>query len=101
MVFIFLSYSQSIASDLPADVVAFLISKDRTGTTIVCSSQCPYLSVLKCNKRACRCPKQLVFRTVYSLIANLREILADNSRGTDCHSVMHGVGNPGASKTVK
>ena len=95
-----MSCPQSIAYALPADVVAFLIWKDRTGRTVVYSSQCPYLSVLKGDKRACRRPKRLVFRTVDSLITKLREILADISRGTDWYSVI-GVGNLTACKTVR
>ena len=56
---------------------------------------------LKGSKRACRCPKRLAsFRTVDSLIAKLRENLADNSRGTDWYSVM-GVCNPATCKYVK
>ena len=82
-----------VLSILLADVVAFLIWKDRSGRTVVYSSLCPYLSDLKGSKRACRCPKRLAFRAVDSLIAKRRAILTDNSRGTDWHSVMD-VGNP-------
>ena len=66
-----------VLSILLADVVAFLIWKDRSGRTVVNSSQCPYLSDLKGDKRACRCSKRLAFRTVDSLIAKLRAILAE------------------------
>ena len=78
----------------------FLIWKERTGRTVVHSSQCPYLSDVKGSKSTWGYPTRLAFGTVDSLIAKLRAILADNCSGTDWYSVMD-VGNPAASKTVK
>ena len=92
-----LESAKSLASALPEDVIAFLVWKDRAVRTKVHQSSCPALSRLDLS---CACPKRLAFGTVDSMIGKLRAILADNSRGSDWHSLL-GVGNSAACRSVK
>ena len=88
-----LSSPKSIVTALPADVVAFLVWKDRAGRTRVHQPEC-------LRQASCQCPLRLAHGTVDSLIGKLRSIFAENGRGTEWQPLM-GIGNPAADRSVK
>ena len=57
------------------DIVKFLISKDRSGRTVVHS--------LSCSKRGCSCPKRLAAGSVDSILGRLRAIFNKQGRAND------------------
>lgn len=94
-----LNRPKSIFSALPAEVIAFLIWKDKNGRTQVHKPACTVGRSQNKARGACECPKRLAFGTVDSLIGKLRSIFANAGRGSEWHSLL-GVGNPAACRTV-
>lgn len=91
---------KSIVSALPAEVIGFLIWKDKNGRTQVHEPSCTVGRSPKNARGTCECPKRLAFGTVDSLIGKLRAIFANAGRGSEWHSLL-GVGNPAACRTVR
>ena len=91
-----LSVPKSFATALPADVIAFLVWKDRGGKTKVHQASCPSRS----SQKTCDCPNRLAFGTIDSLIGKLRAIFSNADRGSEWHPLL-GVGNPAACRSVR
>ena len=89
-----------LASALPADVIAFLVWKDRGGKTQVHLLECPNYSHQRVGQGVCQCPKRLAFGTVDSLIGKLRAIFVEHGRGFEWQSVLN-IGNPASDWSVK
>ena len=62
-------------------IVKFLISKDKSGRTVVHSSSCP--------RASCTCPKRLAAGSVDSLMGRLRAIFNNLGRLNDSNPVAH------------
>ena len=88
-----LSSPKSIATALPADVVAFLVWKDRGRGTRVHQPDGQ-------RQAPCQCPLRLVHGTVDSLIGKLRSIFVEDGRGAEWQPLM-GIGNLAADRSVK
>ena len=63
------------------DIVKFLISKDKSGRTVVPS--------LSCSKGDCSCPKRLAAGSVDSTLGRLRAIFNKLGRANDSNPVAH------------
>ena len=84
-----LATPKSLASALPADVIAFLVWKDHGGKTQVHLLECPNFSHQRVGQGVCQCPKRLAFGTVDSLIGKLRAIIVEHGRGSEWQSVLN------------
>ena len=76
-----LSPPRTVASCTAQDIVKFLISKDKSGRTVVHS--------LSCSKRGCSCPKRLAAGSVDSTLGRLRAIFNKLGRVNDSNPVAH------------
>ena len=76
-----LSPPRTVTSCTANDIVKFLISKDKSGRTVVHSSSCPGAS--------CTCPKRLAAGSVDSLIGRLRAVFNSLGRLNDSNPVAH------------
>ena len=76
-----LSLPRTVASCTAQDIVKFLISKDKSGRTVVHS--------LSCSKRGCSCPKRLAAGSVDSTLGRLRAIFNKLGRVNDSNPVAH------------
>ena len=77
-----LSPPKSISSCSVDDIIKFLISKDKSGRTIVHNPSCP-------GTHSCRCPRRLAAGTVDSLLGKLRAIFNGLGRLNDSNPVAH------------
>lgn len=75
---------KSLYTLTPRDVVHFLIWKDKDAKTQVHKEGCPHVGSSSKVMKGCDCPKRLAFKTVDSLIAQIRAILRDHR--TTVHS---------------
>ena len=76
-----LSPPKSTASATSEDIVKFLISKDRTGRTIV--------HTRSCDRKVCKCSRRLAAGSVDSLIGKLRAIYNKLGRLGNANPVSH------------
>ena len=76
-----LSPPKIVTSCTAQDIVKFLISKDKSGRTVVHS--------LSCSKRDCSCPKRLAAGSVDSTLGRLRAIFNKLGRANDSNPVSH------------
>ena len=76
-----LSPPRTVTSCTAQDIVKFLISKDKSGRTVVHS--------LSCSKRDCSCPKRLAAGSVDSTLGRLRAIFNKLGRANDSNPVAH------------
>ena len=76
-----LSPPKSTASATAEDIVKFLISKDRTGRTIV--------HTRSCDRKVCKCSRRLAAGSVDSLIGKLRAIYDKLGRLGNANPVSH------------
>ena len=76
-----LSPPRTVTSCTAQDIVKFLISKDKSGRTVVHS--------LSCSKRDCSCPKRLAAGSVDSTLGRLRAIFNKLGRANDSNPVTH------------
>lgn len=76
-----LSPPRTMTSCTAQDIVKFLISKDRSGRTVVHS--------LSCSKRGCSCPKRLAAGSVDSTLGRLRAIFNKLGRANDSNPASH------------
>ena len=72
---------KSIPSATCEDIVKFLISKDKTGRTIV--------DAKTCDRKVCKCPRRLAAGFVDSLIGKVRAIFNKLSRFGHANPVSH------------
>ena len=76
-----LSCPRTVASCTAQDIVKFLISKGKSGRTVVHS--------LSCSRRDCSCPKRLATGSVDSTLGRLRAIFNRLGRINDSNPVTH------------
>ena len=76
-----LSSPRTVTSCPTQDIVKFLISKDKSGRTVV--------HPLSCSKRDCSCPKRLAAGSVDSTLGRLRDIFNKLGRANDSNPVTH------------
>ena len=76
-----LSPPRSLASCTAQDIVKFLISKDKSGRTVV--------HLLSCSKRECGFPKRLAAGSVDSTLGRLGAIFNNLGRVNDSKPVAH------------
>ena len=76
-----LSPPRTVTSCTAQEIVKFLISKDKSGRTVVHS--------LSCSKRDCSCPKRLAAGSVDSTLGRLRAIFNKLERANDSNPVTH------------
>ena len=76
-----LSPPRTVTSCTANDILKFLISKDKSGRTVVHSSLCP--------RASCTCPKRLAAGSVDSLIGHLRAVFNSLGRLNDSNPVAH------------
>lgn len=93
-----LHISKSLSSASPADLLKFLVWKDRNGRTKVHKTSCPELG--KSNPCTCDCPSRLSAGTVETLIGKLRAIFRDAGLGGEWDDRL-GIGNPVSHPSVK
>ena len=75
---------KDLSTTSPRDIVHFLIWKDKDAKTQVHKEGCPHFGSSSKITKGCDCPKRLAFKTVDSLIGQLRAILRDHR--TTVHS---------------
>ena len=76
-----LSPSRTVTSCTANDIVKFLISKDKSGRTVLHSSSC--------SRASCTCPKRLAAGSVDSFMGRLRVIFNKMRRLNDSNPVAH------------
>ena len=76
-----LSPPRTVTSCTAQDIVKFLISKDKSGRTVVHS--------LSCSKRDCSCPKRLAAGSVDSTLRRLRAIFNKLGHANNSNPVAH------------
>lgn len=76
-----LSPPKSMSSASSKDIVKFLISKDKTGRTLVHTQTC--------DRKVCKCPRRLAAGSVDSLIGKLRAIYNRLGRFGHVNPVSH------------
>ena len=76
-----LSPPRTVASCTAQDIVKFLISKDKSGRTVIHS--------LSCSKRGCSCPKRLAAGSVDSTLDRLRAIFNKLGHANDSNPVAY------------
>ena len=76
-----LSPPRAVTSCTAQDIVKFLISKDKSGRTVV--------RWLSCSKKDCSCPKRLAAGSVDFTLGRLRAIFNKLGRANDSNPVAH------------
>ena len=89
---------KTLASASPADVITFLVWKDKAGKTVVHESACPGLGQRL--SKSCDCPTRLAAGTVDSLIGKICAIFIQEGLGGDWDDRL-GIGNPASHPSVK
>ena len=93
-----ISYSPSLASCDPADVLKFLVWKDSCGKTKVHSVNCSFLG--QKGQSDCDCPLRLATATVANLMQKLVDIFEQVGRGRDW-DIKRNSGNPACAPVLK
>lgn len=89
---------KSLSSASSADILKFLVWKDKSGRTKVHRTSFPELG--KPNPLTCDCPSRLSAGTVESLVGKLRSIFIDAGLGGEWDDRL-GIGNPVSHPSVK
>lgn len=90
--------SKSLSSASPADILKFLVWKDKSGRTKVHQISCPQAGQTRSS--SCSCPSRLAAGTVDSLLGKLRAIFAEAGLGGEWDDRL-GIGNPVSHPSIK
>ena len=91
---------KDLSTTSPRDIVHFLIWKDKDANTQVHQEGCPHFGSSSKITKGCDCPKHLAFKTVDSLIGQLRATFRDHR--TTVHSPFEmSLPNPASHMIVK
>ena len=89
---------KTLASASPADIIKFLVWKDKAGKTVIHESACPGLGQRL--SKSCDCPTRLAAGTVDSLIGKICAIFRQEGLGGDWDDRLE-IGNPALHASLK
>lgn len=82
----------------PEDIRKFLVHKEKGGKTQLHENECPYSANHGLQK--CSCPRTLAYKSVDSLLGQIRALFRDEGRSGDWNSMLL-TGNPAESHLLK